>query len=219
MSSLSVVSLAVNHLQGTLTPDLGLALPNLQDFFIGLNRFYGPIPSSIGNASTLFRIDIGGNSINGPTPKSLGNLNDLEVFKTYDNPLGTYSGNELNNIMDTLSNCSNLRVLSSGANNLSGLLPHSIANLSKFLIELDLRENYISGSIPVGIENLLNLQFFTVVDNMFSENKLEERIPDSLGNCKRLLLIDLDSNKLTGMIPGPIFELSSLSIGLFLGRN
>ncbi|XP_058222989.1 putative receptor-like protein kinase At3g47110 [Rhododendron vialii] len=226
MLSLSFVSLTSNQLHGTLAPDFDLALPNLQVFFIGGNHFFGPIPSSIGNSSRLLRFHITDNAINGPTPKSLGNLNDLEIFTADTNSLGTNSGNELHNIMNTLSNCSNLRELRLTANNFSGLLPHSIANLSKFLSYLTLGDNYISGSIPVGIENILNLQLFSVVHNMLSgsipesiENKLEERIPDSLGNCKRLQVIDLSSNKLTGTIPGQIFELSSLSIGLFLDHN
>ncbi|KAF7137552.1 hypothetical protein RHSIM_Rhsim07G0133000 [Rhododendron simsii] len=185
MSSLRVVSLSVNQLHGTLAPDFDLAL----------------------------QINLEKNAINGPTPKSLGNLNDLEIFTAFDNSLGTNSGNELHNIMNTLSNCSNLRELSLGANNFSGLLPLSMANLSKFLSYFDLQENYISGSIPVGIENLLNLQLFSVGDNMFSGS-----IPESIRKLSKLEQIWMYRNKLSGKIPSSIGNLSQLSI-LALAEN
>ncbi|XP_058222990.1 putative receptor-like protein kinase At3g47110 [Rhododendron vialii] len=206
-SSLIVVSLSFNQLHGTLAPDFDWALPNLEEIFVSRNHFFGPIPSSIGNSSRLLRFDITYNAINGPTPKSLGNLNDLEIFGASANSLGTNSGNELHNIINTLSNCSNLRILGLGANNFSGLLPHSIANLSKFLIYLDLRKNYISRSIPVGIENLLNLQLFSVADNMFSGS-----IPESIGKLSKLEQIWMNRNKLSGKIPSSIGNLSQLSI-------
>ncbi|XP_058222994.1 probable LRR receptor-like serine/threonine-protein kinase At3g47570 [Rhododendron vialii] len=187
MSSLRFVSLAANQLHGSLAPDFGLALPKLQEVYTGSNHFHGPIPSSIGNASRLFRIDIALNSINGPIPKSLGDLNNLEFFAAPENLLETNSGNELTNIINKLSSY-----------------------------------NYISGSIPVGIRSLMNLQIFSVRENMLSGSipeSIEERIPDSLGNCNRLLGLDLSFNKLTGTITGQIFWRSSLSIGLFLDGN
>ncbi|KAI8546964.1 hypothetical protein RHMOL_Rhmol07G0160400 [Rhododendron molle] len=82
------------------------------------------------------------------------------------------------------------------------------------LEEIYMYTNKLSGKIPSSIGNLSQLSILAIADN-----KLEERIPDSLGNCKRLLAVDLSSNNLTGNIPGPIFELLSLSIGLFLGFN
>ncbi|XP_058224529.1 putative receptor-like protein kinase At3g47110 isoform X2 [Rhododendron vialii] len=207
ISSLRVFSLITNQLHGTLAPDFGLALPNLEDFSIAINHFYGPIPSSIGNASRLWRFEIAQNSINGPIPKSLGNLNDLESFGAARNPLETKSGNELSNIINTLSNCSNLRALGLGANNFSGLLPNSIANLSKVPSQLYVTENDISGSIPVGIGNLLNLQIVSVFGNMLSGS-----IPESIGTLSKLEEIYMLANKLSGKIPSSIGNLSQLSI-------
>ncbi|KAG5540221.1 hypothetical protein RHGRI_020442 [Rhododendron griersonianum] len=114
-----------------------------------------------------------------------------------------------------------LRTIDLGNNSFHGTIPNEIGRLFR-LQHVILWNNSFEGKLPTNITGWSNIKEINLNNNHLGGELpvgLEERIPDSLGNCKRLLEIDLGSNNLTGTIPGPIFELSSLSIGLFLGRN
>ncbi|XP_057990697.1 putative receptor-like protein kinase At3g47110 [Hevea brasiliensis] len=59
-----------NQLQGKLPANIGLTLPNLQIFEIGMNQFHGSIPVSWTNASVQLEIfDIYANSFTGQVPR------------------------------------------------------------------------------------------------------------------------------------------------------
>ncbi|XP_030964849.1 probable LRR receptor-like serine/threonine-protein kinase At3g47570 [Quercus lobata] len=60
---------SLGNLSGTLPANLGLTLPNLIQFTIGANEFFGPIPSSLCNASRLQTLELGNNSFSGSVPK------------------------------------------------------------------------------------------------------------------------------------------------------
>ncbi|GAY50656.1 hypothetical protein CUMW_128370 [Citrus unshiu] len=51
------------------------------------------------------------------------------------------------------------------------------------------------------------------------ENRFEGSIPSSLGNCKKLQVLNLSSNNLNGTIPKEVVSLSSLSISLVMSHN
>ena len=57
LSSISALGFEVNQLSGALPANIGLTLPNLKVFTLGDNKFYGPIPGSLCNASKLQKID------------------------------------------------------------------------------------------------------------------------------------------------------------------
>ncbi|MBQ3189691.1 MAG: hypothetical protein IJB61_00325 [Bacteroides sp] len=95
---------------------------------------------------------------------------------------------------------------------LSGSIPESIGNLTE-LTELNLWGNQLSGSIPENIDNLTSL-----IRLKLGSNQLTGSIPESIGNLTNLLNLDLSSNKLTGEIPKSIGNLENL-INLSLGMN
>ncbi|XP_028071273.1 probable LRR receptor-like serine/threonine-protein kinase At3g47570 [Camellia sinensis] len=213
ISSVYYFSITSNQLHGILPPDLGLTLPNLQGFYIGNNQLYGPVPLSIANATRLVQISLSGNFFTGPMPMNLGTLDSLELLLAHSYSLGTNEGNEIMNFLTSLSNCSNLQTLELGGNGLKGLFPHAIANLSTKITWFGLAENYIFGSIPLGIGNLVNLRMLDLGNNMLTDS-----IPDSIGKLSMLERLLLCQNNISGHIPSSIGNLTQLGMFYLCGN-
>ncbi|PRP88025.1 hypothetical protein PROFUN_04453 [Planoprotostelium fungivorum] len=81
--------------------------------------------------------------------------------------------------------------LSLDANNLSGMLPPSIGNLTN-LKSLTLSSNYLVGALPSSLTLLLNLNVFNISDNSFSGPFL------NLSSLKQLVLLDASFNFFNG---------------------
>ncbi|CAI0442605.1 unnamed protein product [Linum tenue] len=160
------------------------------------------------------------------------------------NELGTGTDGDLD-FVASLTNNTALEILALDHNNFGGRLPDQIGNLSRRLTLMLVSSNQISGGIPPGVENLINLRQFEAHNNNLAGNipsnigsiptslgnltrmvelhlemnSLQGRIPDALGNCKRLLAANLSQNSLEGTIPTELVSLSSLSIFLDLSGN
>lgn len=110
-------------------------------------------------------------------------------------------------------------------NQFRGLLPHSIATLSTSITIISSEHNQILGTIPLGVENLVNLNAFGMYNNqltgtippaigelknlqMLCGNLLEWAIPSSIGNLTLLSNLLLDFNNLQGSIPSSLGKLS-----------
>ncbi|XP_015931307.1 probable LRR receptor-like serine/threonine-protein kinase At3g47570 [Arachis duranensis] len=212
LSNIRDFHLGKNQLVGTLPSNIDHAFPNLQQFTIPLNQFTGTFPSSISNLSQLQLFDIGVNSFRGPIPLTLGRLNKLQVLIMDYNNLGSGQPHDLD-FLSSLTNLTQLQRLSFEANNLGGVLPDLIGNLSTHLYLLDMWVNQISGRIPQTIGNLIGLTTL-----ILAQNSLEGSIPDSVGKLKNLARLNLQQNKLSGNIPCVIGNLTMLS-EVYLGIN
>ncbi|XP_051125147.1 receptor-like protein EIX1 [Andrographis paniculata] len=107
-------------------------------------------------------------------------------------------GNDLTlRTLGWLSNIRSLVYLKLSANQLDGVVPHSIRNLT-FLEHLDLSHNKLKRVAPGSLENLSNL---TLLD--LSYNELGQPLMELTGNlsCKALEELDLRFNKLSGLPP------------------
>ncbi|CAA2975103.1 probable LRR receptor-like serine threonine-kinase At3g47570 [Olea europaea subsp. europaea] len=232
ISSLQTLSITNNTLSGHFPANLGVNLPKLTTLLAGINQFSGSIPASLANASGLTEISIGNNSLTGPIPRSLGSLQELRLLHLGHNPLGTDIS-----FITSLSNCTSLQLLSLSSTQIGGVLPNSIVNLSATLEYLWLNDNYISGSLPEGIDYYLNLAFLDLSMNSLTsnlpnsigqltnlqevhlyENKFSGKIPPSFGNITNLQILILEDNLLDGSIPVSLGNCSNLQ-GLHLAKN
>ncbi|KAM7469529.1 hypothetical protein LguiA_007712 [Lonicera macranthoides] len=229
ISTITEFRMAANQLTGTLPANIGLTLPNLQAFAFAYNNFHGEIPGSFSNASQLHLLDLPTNMLTGQVPANLGSLQNIRRFNIANNLLGTNTTDDLS-FITSLSNCTNLHILSLDFNNFGGKIPSSIGNLSVQLNGLGLGNNHISGIIPATIEILVNLYSLYLDSNLLSGpipsllgklrnlqvlqlngNKLRGQIPSSLGNITLLGTLDLSNNMLEGDIPASIGNCEKLN--------
>ncbi|XP_043705330.1 probable LRR receptor-like serine/threonine-protein kinase At3g47570 [Telopea speciosissima] len=211
LSSLAVIDVSANQLQGSLPPDLGFSLPNLWFLSISKNQFHGPIPISMSNLSKLEKVYFDENNFTGKMTIDFGSLPKLIRLGMSTNRLGNGEADDLN-FVNTFTNCTSLKFLELAENRFGGVLPNSIANLSTQLTELSMETNQISGENPVGIGNLVRLEYLAL-----SNNSLEGNIPTSIGRLQMLYELYLGGNRFTGPIPS--LGNSTLLIDLYLGDN
>nr|XP_043618237.1 probable LRR receptor-like serine/threonine-protein kinase At3g47570 [Erigeron canadensis] len=219
MSSLENLAVAANDLWGDIPYNVGETLPNLLVFNFCINRFTGTIPGSLHNLTNIRIIRMKENELHGTVPPGLGNLPKLELYSISYNNIVSVPGEGLG-FLNYLVNSTNLRFLAIDGNHFDGVIPESIGNLSKKLINLYMGSNQISGSIPPSIGQLkglglLNISFNSIsgvippeigqlkdlIELVLSKNRLSSNIPSSLGNLQKLTHIDLSSNELVGSIP------------------
>ncbi|TKK65694.1 T9SS type A sorting domain-containing protein [Ilyomonas limi] len=87
---------------------------------------------------------------------------------------------------------------------LHGAIPAEIGNLTQ-LTNLWLEGNQLSGAIPAEIGNCTKLEVLYI-----PENQLSGSIPASIGNLVNLTSLDIDYNQLSGTIPSSIGNLVNL---------
>ncbi|MED6161459.1 hypothetical protein PIB30_060895 [Stylosanthes scabra] len=184
---------------------------------LGENGLVGNIPPTLGNLSSIVTLSLAENhlqgdithdlgSFRGPIPPTWGRSKDLHFFGINNNSLiGSGTARDLD-FLSSLINCTNLAMLILQGNNLGGVLPDLIGNLSINLYALDMSNNKISGRLPQGIGNLFGLGYL-----FLNENFLEGTIPDSIGKLQNLGRLSLDENNLSGKIPIAIGNLTMLS--------
>ncbi|KAM7466646.1 hypothetical protein LguiB_014208 [Lonicera macranthoides] len=129
------------------------------------------------------------------------------------NYLGTEEGDEMNILIESLTDYSLLYLLSVTFNDLGGTIPNSVGNLSIQLRDFGVAVNLISGSIPLGFGNLVNLERVQMGYNMFVG-----QIPNDTGKLQKLLTLHLSANQLAGPIPFFLGNMSFLSLA-FLDNN
>ncbi|EXC23672.1 hypothetical protein L484_015582 [Morus notabilis] len=236
LSSITRFSVPFNQLEGSLPSDLAFTLPNLLVLNVGHNQFTGTMPNSLSNASNLIELDTSGTKFSGKLTIDFGGSPNLWWLVLASNSLGTREVDDLN-FFDSLTKCRNLQVVDPSDNQFGGVLPNSISNLSSTLATLRLGSNQLSGSIPEGNGNLVNLTELEVEKNDLSgripvgicnlkmlrrldmsENSFSGHIISSLANITQLYLLHLQKNHFTGPIPSSIGSLSNLQ-DLDLSQN
>ncbi|PHU20298.1 hypothetical protein BC332_11449, partial [Capsicum chinense] len=97
LSFLEHVDLSMNHLSGTILPELG-KLTNLVYLNLSINTISGNIPPQIGKMNSLEVLALQSNNLTGPIPITLGDLTELKSLHLYSNQLSGVIPSELGNL-------------------------------------------------------------------------------------------------------------------------
>ncbi|XP_052137488.1 LRR receptor-like serine/threonine-protein kinase EFR [Oryza glaberrima] len=199
ITMLASLELSTCNLTGTIPADIG-KLGKLSDLLIARNQLRGPIPASLGNLSALSRLDLSTNLLDGSVPSTVGSMNSLTYFVIFENSLQ----GDLK-FLSALSNCRKLSVLEIDSNYFTGNLPDYVGNLSSTLQAFIARRNNISGVLPSTVWNLTSLKYLDL-----SDNQLHSTISESLMDLEILQWLDLSENSLFGPIPSNIGVLKNV---------
>ncbi|KAL4292861.1 hypothetical protein AHAS_Ahas18G0070400 [Arachis hypogaea] len=223
--NLVYLDLSRNQITGSIPESLQPRTPNLRSLLLNDNFMNGSLPSSLGNLKFLSKFDVSNNKLSGKIPSTIWNLSSLEWLHLNNNKFQE-------KLPSFLSNMKNLILLDVGENQRSGMTSYICSykgdldwwnqegmkqvikereldyiDMTLFcVVNLDLSNNFLSGSIPTGISFLSKL-----VGLNFSYNNLSGKIPERIGDMRSLESIDLSHNHLSGAIPRSMIDLNFLS--------
>ncbi|XVF25333.1 hypothetical protein REPUB_Repub13aG0204400 [Reevesia pubescens] len=196
LRNLQIVGASDNAFTGKIPDFIGNNWTSLASLRLEGNSFEGPIPSNIGNLTTLTILRITGIFNGSSSPDFVRNLKNLtelvlrNVLLTGSIPSDIaefqslhkldFSFNNLTGqIPSALFNMNSLTFLSLGNNSLSGTLP---SQKSEILRTIDVSYNLLSGNLPSWIDSSLQLN---VVANNFTLNSSDLRILPGLQCLQR----------------------------------
>ncbi|KAF5459471.1 hypothetical protein F2P56_023412 [Juglans regia] len=225
-SPLKYLYLSNTNFSGNLPASIG-NLNFLTGFLIFNCNFSGTIPNSFSNLTQLTYLDLSQNSFNDLSWLTRASSNDiLPQFQTL-----RLAHLNLTKFPDILRNQSQLWWLDLKGNNLQGLIPKWMHNVSKGSLQyFYLSNNFLTGfENPSAIIPWTNLKYFYLDNNMMhgslpipppslvvyfvSNNSFTGRISPFICNMSSPRVLDLSYNNLSGMIHPCIGNLSqSLSV-------
>ncbi|XP_051135478.1 LRR receptor-like serine/threonine-protein kinase EFR [Andrographis paniculata] len=202
ISSLQTLHLGYNNFSGTLPRDIG-NLTMLQILNLSENNFTGDLPQEIGKLNHLEYLAVDNNNFICSTSHWLFNISTLVILSLSRIDLG---GSLPSNFGYKLPLIEELYL---ERNNLSGAIPASISNCSNLRI-VSLAGNKLSGVVPLSFGGLRNLEgLYLFYNNLrFESSSSELSFITSLTNCRRLKYISISYNPLGGIIPSSVGNLS-----------
>ncbi|CAL9088930.1 unnamed protein product [Musa acuminata var. zebrina] len=186
LTNLKYLDLSDNNITGAIPMAIG-DLINLESLILWENKISGQIPETIGNLQNIRLLYLSDNFFSGQIPETFNRLYNLQMLYVSRNHLtklvsGTLNklcnlssidlsfnpiGGELTDLIDALPDCNQGASLDIyiRANNLSGIVPSSIGQLSALQV-LDLSSNLLEGNITEAhFSKLINLVNLDISNN------------------------------------------------------
>ncbi|KAL5710358.1 non-specific serine/threonine protein kinase [Ranunculus cassubicifolius] len=212
LKKLSFLYLGANHLTGTIPPSIGNC-SLLRNLSMARNTLHGSIPNEFGQLSQLQHFAVSFNMLYGIIPPSLYNITSLYVFSVAGNKM---NGSISSSVGQTLPN---LKYFYLDGNSFQGPIPVSLSNASKLEI-LNIGFNNFTGSVPKNLGSLQSLTILGLGDNKLGYERDDDlNFINSLSNCTFLEYLSLNDNRLGGVLPESIGNLSTHLQSLVLGRT
>ncbi|KAH7657414.1 Non-specific serine/threonine protein kinase protein [Dioscorea alata] len=204
--SLATVHLRNNSFSGPIPPSLAANCSILQILILSFNALTGDIPLSLTNCSSLTILDLSYNALTGGVPAFMqGDHSHLTIDSPARFPY------------DMGHTLPKLREFILQDNRLGGSIPISLCNASGLHV-VDLAVNSFSGTVPSNLGCLIGLQELTLGQNKL-HNSQDWSFLTSLINCTLLRKLYLHDNKLDGVLPRSIGNLSSQLEWLIIAQN
>ncbi|KAG6773254.1 hypothetical protein POTOM_020515 [Populus tomentosa] len=223
-SYLNFLAIDGNLLEGLIPESIGNLSGSLRSVYLGGNRIYGRIPTSIRHLRSLALLNISYNYVSGEIPPEIGELTNLQELHLAANKISGRIPNSLGKLQKlneidlstndlvgslptTFVNFQQLVSMDLSSNRINGSIPKENFSLSSLRATLNLSSNQLTGSLPQEIKGLENV---AAVD--FSHNHLSGSIPDTIGSWKSLEKLFMENNMFSGVIPATLGVVKGLEI-------
>ena len=152
---------------------------------------FGPMraPEIFSKLRSLVQLEMGGLSFDQPIPTEISNLPNLTSF---------YCDNSgINGTLDFILDMPSIFEIWMDRNpGITGTIPNAIGGKSTILQSMSFSQCSLTGTIPSGMGNLVDLQQLWI-----ERNKLTGTIPLSLVGLSQFYSFDVSDNLLSGSIP------------------
>ncbi|KAJ4706580.1 Leucine-rich repeat receptor protein kinase [Melia azedarach] len=202
-SSLTTLDLSGNQFDDSFIPSWVFGLRHLVFLDLKENMFQGPIPSGLGNLTSLRFLDLSYNNFNSTIPEWFFGSNLLEYLSLSSNSLQ-------GRISSGLGKLTQIKTLDLSYNEgLEGKIPRSFERLCN-LRSISLSGINLSLEIPQVLDVIPNCVTFELESLEFEASQLTGHLIDQLGRFKNLVTLDLSSNNISGPLPSVIGEFQFL---------
>ncbi|CAN1344617.1 Receptor-like protein EIX2 [Linum perenne] len=182
-------------------PLVHVNLSSLSVLDLGYNQFVETsFPSWISHLKSLTSLDLRRNNLRGPFPNQLQNLTSLVALRL--------SSNKFNG---SIPECpaSSLEVLYLDSCQLHGQLTDQIQKFKR-LNRLSIRNNSISGPLPLLFGELTSLNYAD-----FADNQINGSLPTSMGELAELTFVDISRNSMEGVMSPDVHFANLTKLGSF----